>query len=309
MSHTVEVFAPAKVNLALHVTGRHAKGYHLLDSLVAFADVGDRLRLITSGRRPRLKVVGPEAGDVPGGIDNILYNVASRFWEPTIPLSFRLDKRIPVAAGLGGGSADAAACYRGLLFLRGLAEGREARMPNQEDVKELFAVGADVPVCVLGLPARVRGFGELVDPLPGFPPLPILLTNPRIPVATPDVFHALRDKNNPGLGEFPSDFSDPDILTTWCAGQRNDLEGPAISIAPVIAEVLDALGGLPGCRLARMSGSGATCFGLFDTLAAARSAGSELAARYPDWWIAPGRLNGGEIAAPQRFEAAVSADG
>lgn len=272
----IEVFAPAKVNLALHVTGRRADGYHLLDSLVAFAPFGDHLTLVPAPVLS-LTVTGPEGAGVPEGPENLVLRAAS-----LLPCgqgaAITLDKRLPPASGIGGGSSDAAAMLRGLALLRG------ASLPEDRGLE----LGADVPMCLDPRPARVRGIGEEITPVT-LPPLPAVLVNPRVSVPTPAVFKALTARDNPPMAPIPGFASTTDCID-WLAGQRNDLETPAKAIAPGIAAALSALAALPGCRLARMSGSGATCFGLFATLTEAETALTHLRATRPDWWSACGAL-------------------
>ena len=273
----IEVFAPAKVNLALHVTGQRADGYHLLDSLVAFAPVGDRLRLVAA-EEISLRVTGPESRGVPEGPENLVLRAAAAFG-PGPGAAIHLEKCLPAASGIGGGSSDAAAALRGMAALRAVP------MVSPEAVLKL---GADVPMCLVPTPARTRGIGEDLMPV-ALPPLPAVLANPRLEVPTPAVFKALPQKNNPPLAEIPA-FADAAACIDWLAAQRNDLQAPAVALEPMIATVLGALAALPGCRLARMSGSGATCFGLFETEAAAASASAILAAAQPGWWVAHGCL-------------------
>lgn len=260
--------APAKLNLALHVTGRRADGYHLLDSLVAFAATGDRLR-VASGP-DRLIVDGPFAGDVPAGADNLCLRAARAMGTTA---TIHLTKNLPVASGIGGGSADAAAVMRALA-----AQGHA--LPDNP-----AALGADIPVCLAGQPTRMRGIGERLDPVPDMPRLPLVLVNPGIPLSTPAVFAALAGRDNPGLPD--PDWQDAGGLIRWLQGTRNDLQAPAITLAPVIAQVLGDLQD-QGARLARMSGSGATCFGLFDSADAAARAAAALAR--PGWWVTASEL-------------------
>jgi 4-diphosphocytidyl-2-C-methyl-D-erythritol kinase len=295
----VKVFAPAKINLTLHVTGQRADGYHELDTVVAFADIGDWVTLYGSGP-VGLDVTGPEAVPELAGNDNIMWRTASRFWKPDMPLSMKLEKHLPMASGIGGGSADAAATYRGLLSLRAALEGRDApRDPTPQDARDLLSIGADVPMCVVSDPARVQGIGEQISPIADLHPYPIVLVNPRLQVSTPAVFSNLAVKHNPGLDPLPETFEDRDAALSWLRAQRNDLQRPAIDDCPVIAEVLNALEQSGTCSLARMSGSGATCFGLFERMHTANTAADAIRAAYPEWWVQVGRLNGGRHAAPQ----------
>ncbi|PTV96254.1 4-diphosphocytidyl-2-C-methyl-D-erythritol kinase [Rhodobacter aestuarii] len=272
-----EVFAPAKVNLALHVTGQREDGYHLLDSLVAFAPVGDMLQL-SPAESLSLKVTGPESRGVPEGPENLVLKAAA-LYGPGPGAAIHLDKCLPAASGIGGGSSDAAAALRGMAALRDVALASGAAVVK---------LGADVPMCLDPRPARTEGIGEELTPV-ALPPLPAVLVNPRVEVSTPAVFKALASKTNPAMEPIPAFVEAADCIA-WLARQRNDLQPPAVALAPVIAEVLAALSALPGCKLARMSGSGATCFGLFESDAAAEAAQAQLAAAQPGWWSAHGAL-------------------
>lgn len=283
----IEVFAPAKVNLALHVTGRRGDGYHLLDSLVAFAPLGDVLRL-SPAEGFSLSLSGPEAAGLPAGPDNLVLRAAA-LMGPGPGARFALQKRLPAASGIGGGSADAAAALRGLGALRG---------PGTALPEGLAQLGADVPMCLHPRPARTRGIGDQITPV-ALPPLPAVLVNPRQELSTPSVFNALQNKENPPLPEIPP-FAGAAECIDWLAGQRNDLQAPALALAPVIGTVLAALSARPGCRLARMSGSGATCFGLFATTAEAEAAAQALAAAHPGWWVGAGLLGDQTAAAEPR---------
>ncbi|SDY67986.1 4-diphosphocytidyl-2-C-methyl-D-erythritol kinase [Jannaschia faecimaris] len=253
-------FAPAKINLTLHVTGRRADGYHLLDSLVAFADVGDKL---TVAPGDGLTVTGLFAAGVPTDDSNLIRKALA------LAGVFRaviLDKQLPHPAGIGGGSSDAAAALR----LVG------AELP----VGKILTLGADVPVCMAAQGARMRGVGEVVEPV-ALPPLHAVLINPGLPVPTPAVFRALVSPENAPMPDLPR-WPDATSLVGWLAEQRNDLEPPALTVAPGIGDVLEALRG-SGAGLARMSGSGATCFGLYGSGADAAGAAARLA--HPDWWV------------------------
>ncbi|MDJ1006510.1 MAG: 4-(cytidine 5'-diphospho)-2-C-methyl-D-erythritol kinase [Paracoccaceae bacterium] len=267
---TVEVFAPAKINLTLHVTGRRADGYHTLDSLVCFAGIGDRVS-VTKAAETSLGVTGPFARDVPRGADNLVLRAAALLG---VTASITLEKNLPVASGIGGGSADAAAAIEALTDLHNVP------LPATD---ALLTLGADVPVCLMWGMVRMQGVGERLSPLDGRMSWPMVLVNPGVPVSTRAVFAGLRKPDNPPMDEpimeqIYNEFPD------WLAAQRNDLEAPAIAVAPVIAEVLDALRAEPGCRIARMSGSGATCFAIFDDDDQAADAVSTIAAAHPGWW-------------------------
>ena len=272
----VEAFAPAKINLTLHVTGRRTDGYHLLDSLVVFADVGDRVSVRPAGAS-RLRVTGPMTAGVPVGPENLVLQAAAL---SGITAEIRLEKHLPAAAGIGGGSSDAAATLRAL-----------ARMSGQPVPGDVLALGADVPVCMLARAARMRGIGEEVSAVADLPLLHAVLINPRVPVPTPAVFRRLTCWDNPPMSEVLPEWAGAGDLVRWLAEQRNDLQDPAIAEQPVIAQVIERLGVTPGCQLARMSGSGATCFGLYDDAETASSAASRLAAEFPGWWIRSARLS------------------
>lgn len=260
---TVTEPAPAKLNLALHVTGRRTDGYHLLDSLVCFARVGDEVTL-----RPgplALTIQGPFAAGLATADDNLCLRAARMAGAEA---SLTLTKNLPVAAGIGGGSADAAAVLRGL-----------ARMGHPLPVAP-HRLGADVPVCLASQPARMRGVGESLASVPPLPPMSLVLANPRIALSTPRVFAGLDRRDNPAMPDLPH-WPDLAGLIAWLHATRNDLEAPAIAAAPVIAEVLAALEFL-GAGFRRMSGSGATCFGLFARPDKARDAAAALARK--GWW-------------------------
>lgn len=265
-----KTFAPAKINLTLHVTGQRADGYHELDSLVAFADVGDRITVMR-GDAMELEVVGPRAEGVPTDETNLVWRAAALF---DIPVRLRLDKQLPMAAGIGGGSSDAAATLFAMSDLIG-----DKTLP--EGATEL---GADVRVCLARQSARMRGIGDQVEPV-DLPDLYAVLANPGVEVATPDVFKALENKHNLGMPKRLPKFRGGWSAIDWIAKQRNDLEAPAIAIAPVIGEVLSALSALTGARMARMSGSGATCFALFEEQSEAEEAADALSLKHPDWWV------------------------
>ena len=272
---TVEAFAPAKVNLTLHVTGHRADGYHLLDSLVAFADVGDRLIFRTS-ESLSLDVNGPLSKGVPGDENNLVLK-AAQWLNPRGTAAIMLEKHLPSEAGIGGGSADAAATLRGLSKLWD--------MPIPDNTAEL---GADVPVCLRPGAKRMSGIGEVLNDIPPLPPVWAVLANPGVSSPTPDVFGALLAKDNAPMPENIPAFKDAAELADWLAGQRNDLETPALALTPAIGLALEALRGLEGCLLSRMSGSGATCFGLFASEDGARAGAALLP---PAWWTAATRLS------------------
>ncbi|WP_353471209.1 4-(cytidine 5'-diphospho)-2-C-methyl-D-erythritol kinase [Salipiger sp. H15] len=278
-----DVFAPAKINLTLHITGQRDDGYHLLDSLVVFAPVGDALR-VAPAEALSLRVEGPEAAGIPADGDNLALRAAAMVGGGQ-GAAIVLEKVLPVASGIGGGSADAAAAARAMLAeadmldAAGLARAEAALLP----------LGADVPMCLASRPVRVRGIGEALEPV-ALPPLPAVLVNPRVPVSTPQIFRSLISRRNPPMPETLPEFSGPGALIAWLRDMRNDMEPAARALEPVIGTVLEELAALPGCGLARMSGSGATCFGLFATMGEAGAAAEVLRTARPDWWIAEGLL-------------------
>lgn len=253
-------FAPAKVNLTLHVTGRRGDGYHLLDSLVAFADVGDDVT-VAPGRG--LTVTGPFARGVPTDGRNLVLRALDL---AQAPRAVTLDKHLPHPAGIGGGSSDAAAVLR--LVGAGLS------------AEQVLSLGADVPVCLLARGARMSGIGEIVRPV-ALPRLCAVLVNPGLSVPTPEVFRALTTPDNAPMGDLP-EWENAGDLIRWLGTMRNDLEPPALTVAPAIGDVLDAIR-QSGAGLARMSGSGATCCGLYPDAAAAARAVTEL--NRPGWWV------------------------
>ncbi len=279
--------APAKLNLYLHVVGRRPDGYHLLDSLVAFAGVHDTI-VAEKANALTLTVEGPFAAALSAEADNLVLRAARaladaagvRPWA-----ALRLVKRLPVASGIGGGSADAAAAL--------LAAGELWRITHKPGALARLALklGADVPVCLEGRAAQLGGIGEKVDPAPPLPRTPLVLVNPLVPLPTPSVFKARSgpfSKPAP-LASAPRDARD---LAEALAARRNDLTNAALGLVPAIKDILAALEAQPGCLLARMSGSGATCFALFAEDGEAGAAAAALRASKPGWWVAPSELVG-----------------
>jgi len=272
--------APAKVNLFLHVTGRRADGLHLLDSLVVFAEIGDSLAL-TPAPALRLAVEGPEARALAAEPDNLVLRAARALAEASArpaAVALTLTKRLPVASGIGGGSADAAATLRLLARHWGIVVPPELA-PR---------LGADVTACLLSRALRFGGIGEVISPAPSLPRLGLVLCNPRLPLATAAVFSASRPRASTPAVLPPAWASAAAMAGDLAQATRNDLEAAAIGLCPPIAEVLTALTTLPGCLLARMSGSGATCFGLFESPAEAAAAAARLR---PGWWAWGGGLH------------------
>jgi 4-diphosphocytidyl-2-C-methyl-D-erythritol kinase len=276
--------APAKINLTLHVTGRRADGWHTLESLVVLSRGGDTLSL-TEGEPLSLSVEGPGAAATGRVEDNLVLRAAGHFAQrfPGAMLgSFHLVKRLPVAAGLGGGSSDAAAA------LRLLARANEVALDDTGVMEAARLTGADVPVCLMGHARMMRGTGDELGPLLTLPPLIGLLINPGEPVATKEVFSLMKIAPGAatGFGGHPKLYPNmpPDALVAALCKGRNDLESAACLLAPVIGDVLAVLSAAPVCRLARMSGSGATCFGLFKDCRTAARAKKAILRVHPSWW-------------------------
>ena len=276
--------APAKINLTLHVTGRRADGWHTLESLVALSRGGDTLTL-TEGEPLSLSVEGSGAAASGRVEDNLVLRAARHFAQryPGARLgSFHLVKRLPVAAGLGGGSSDAAAA------LRLLARANAISLGDMGVIDAARATGADVPVCLMGRARMMRGKGDELGPLLALPPLIGLLVNPGEPVATNEVFSLMKITPGAatGFGGHPDLYPNmpPEALIAALRKGRNDLEAAACLLAPVIGDVLAVLSAAPGCRLARMSGSGATCFALFQNCRSAARAKKAILRAHPSWW-------------------------
>jgi 4-diphosphocytidyl-2-C-methyl-D-erythritol kinase len=283
--------APAKVNLTLRVLGRRADGYHEILSLVAFAGIGDRLSFLPGGK-PSLTVHGPSATAAGGGAENLVLKaaraLAARISSIVLGV-FDLEKNLPVAAGIGGGSADAAAALRLIARANGVA-------PDDPRLYEAArATGADVPVCLDPRPRLMHGIGEKLSKPLVLPLLHALLVNPGAALATKDVFAGWTPAAEPiplldlAAIETATGFEQ---LLKCLATQPNDLEAAAVKLAPPIADVIAVLRSLPGCRLVRMSGSGATCFALFGSQSAAQSAAQMLIGKYPQWWVRATTLGG-----------------
>jgi 4-diphosphocytidyl-2-C-methyl-D-erythritol kinase len=283
----IKEFAPAKINLWLHVLGRRPDGLHELDSLVAFLDYGDRIA-IEPAHELSLSITGPFAGRLAEERRNLALTAAKAVAaaagrEPRLHIS--LEKYLPVAGGIGGGSADAAA------VIRGLARFWKLDWPIEARIELAATLGADVPVCLEGRPAVVRGIGEKLSYLPRFPAVPGLLVNPGIGIRTEEVF---RRRAGPFStpAPFPSDLAETESLFRLISDKRNDLYPPALALAPVVSEVLAEIEALEGCRIARMSGSGSTCFALFETPGLAERAAHRIEAHHPDWWVYAGTIGG-----------------
>ncbi len=280
MTNIVRADAPAKVNLALHVTGRRDDGYHLLETLVVFVEPGDCIT-VSAAASDMFEVSGPYAADVPRDASNLVLrarNALRAAAAPCSPVAIELEKNLPVASGVGGGSSDAAATLRALSRLWGLEFGKDRLI-------EIGApLGADLPMCLTAHPLIARGTGDIIEPLDAFFPLALVLANNGTALATPDVFAALEHRNGSGLPPLPRKLRPP-AFAEWLGQTRNDLEEPACRLVPEIGDVLAELTAA-GASLARMSGSGATCFGTFAHKDAAVCAAERIKAAHPGWFVA-----------------------
>ncbi|WP_420959732.1 4-(cytidine 5'-diphospho)-2-C-methyl-D-erythritol kinase [Brucella sp. IR073] len=282
--NTISLLAPAKINLALHVTGRRDDGYHLLESLVAFAAYGDRID-VSPAFADRFTVSGPFAQGIPVDTGNLVLKardaLKERFAGQTSPVAIHLTKNLPIASGIGGGSSDAAATLAALNMLWNLGL----------DLPALCGIGlklgADLPMCLhgqqIGSPLIARGIGEALTSLPRLPSLPIVLINDGTGISTPDVFRALTCRDNPPLPS-PADFPGIEAVCAYLRQTRNDLYPAALALSPALGGVLSLLRET-GARFAQMSGSGATCFGIFPDNTAAERAAVHIKERHPDWFV------------------------
>ena len=276
--------APAKINLYLHVVGRRDDGYHLLDSLVGFAEAGDVLQA-TQADTLELTLTGRFGAALAVEPDNLVLRAARALAEAAgVPprAHLLLDKRLPVASGIGGGSADAAATLRALQRLW------DCRLPEGVLHRLALRLGADVPVCLHSRTLRMSGIGDRLDPAPALPDCGLLLVNLGVAVETRAVFRARSGEFSAPV-QLPAAWTDAADLASWLRGTRNDLQPPALALQPVIGDTLRAIESQPDCLLARMSGSGATCFGLFPSPAAAHRAGAAL--QPTGWWCAAGAFH------------------
>jgi 4-diphosphocytidyl-2-C-methyl-D-erythritol kinase len=268
--------APAKINLFLHVGERRADGFHPLQSLAVFTDLGDVLAM-EDAVELSLAVAGPFAAGLQGEGDNLVLRAGRALGSGGARLT--LTKNLPVASGIGGGSADAAAALRGLSRLW---------TTGDRNLHEIAAtLGSDIPVCVDSTAAFMEGRGEILRPVPSMPRVPMLLVNPGVPVPTRDVFAALESRSGAEMKLPGGHFQDTADLLRFLESTRNDLQAPALKLQPVIGEVLAAIAALPGALMARMSGSGATCFGIFADDDCCRRAAGTLRLAAPGWWVAP----------------------
>ena len=280
---TVNEFAPAKINLNLHVTGQREDGYHLIESLVVFADVGDEIYVELSDV-DHLTIGGPFAA----GLDNSGQNLAAKARDqlrarhdfPAIRI--QLTKNLPVSSGIGGGSSDAAATLRAIAKLFGLPDGVIADVAMN--------LGADVPMCLAARTLIAKGIGEQLTANHDVPDLHVVLVNPNVAVPTPDVFKRLSNRNNPALPSLPAGLVLADFAE-WLSRTRNDLQLSALQLCPQIGDALIALAETAP-MLTRMSGSGATCYGLFPNAVSAAAAAQTIAARNPKWWVKPAKTGG-----------------
>ncbi|MGO9135162.1 MAG: 4-(cytidine 5'-diphospho)-2-C-methyl-D-erythritol kinase [Methylovirgula sp.] len=283
--------APAKINLTLHVTGRRPDGYHQLESLVAFSRGGDTLSL-APGEELRLTIAGPTASSA-GDLDSNLVIKAARNLAARVEGlrlgAFHLVKNLPVAAGIGGGSSDAAAALRLLAKANGLS------LDDPRLLEAAAATGADVPVCLAAKARMMMGIGESLGPVLKLPPMPVLIVNPRQALETKSVFAQMKIAvgAETHYGTHPQIASGEarDPLIAALKKGRNDMEDAACVLAPIIGDVLAILSAAPGCRLARMSGSGATCFALFPDCRAVAKAKRAIDAAHPNWWVKAAMLN------------------
>ncbi|APG83663.1 4-(cytidine 5'-diphospho)-2-C-methyl-D-erythritol kinase [Sinorhizobium americanum] len=286
--------APAKINLALHVVGQRADGHHLLESLVTFAECGDRVAL-SPAEADRFTLSGPFGRDLPlsaeGKSGNLVLRARDLLRRELIergdaagPVHLHLEKNLPIASGIGGGSADAAATLRGLLSLW------RAEIAPEKLGELALALGADVPMCLDGRPLLAKGIGEEIAPVADLPSFAIVLVNPLVAVSTPVIFRMLAEKCNPPLTLPPVARTAADWLTAL-AGMRNDLERPARALEPTIDAVSAALQTVEA-KLVRMSGSGATSFGLFDSDERAAAAAQRISADHPEWYVLATRTAG-----------------
>ncbi|MER8830263.1 4-(cytidine 5'-diphospho)-2-C-methyl-D-erythritol kinase [Mesorhizobium sp. M0938] len=277
--------AHAKINLALHVTGRRADGYHTIESLAVFTRFGDSVE-IELADSDGFSVSGRYASTVPPDDSNLVIKARDALREQaglqhTPPVAIRLEKNLPVASGVGGGSSDAAT------VLRGLAETWRLDLDEAELARVALPLGADVPMCLAAKPLIARGIGDELSTVPGFPALGLVLVNPGTAVSTAEVFNALSGRDNEGLPPLPRNL-DFHSIRNWLEVTRNDLEPAARAIQPAIGKALSVLN-KAGAGFARMSGSGATCFGLFETGNVAKRAAVDIRSRHPDWFVAATR--------------------
>lgn len=278
MLDVVEEFAPAKINLALHVTGLRSDGYHLLETIVAFADVGDRLT-VQDAQSDAFTICGPFAPALSGDSGNLVLDARDAMRsdaKSSRPVSIQLEKNLPVSSGIGGGSADAAACLRALRRLWSLPHS-DAELADMG-----VALGADVPMCLTSKPLFASGIGDEIEPVSEMPTMPLVMVNPNLAVSTPEVFKRLTHKTNPGI-TLPAGGSGDDWIAAL-KSMRNDLEAAAEAVLPAVSECRSALSD-SGALIARMSGSGATCFGIYGDGQKAADAADTIRSTHPTWYV------------------------
>ena len=277
---TIAGVANAKINLTLHVTGKLPNGFHEIDSLVVFTSFGDTLEL-EPAEGFSLSTQGPYSKALPHPSENIILSALRLLEERGTGFRINLEKSIPVSAGLGGGSVNAALALR-------LASDY-LKYPLPADTRKITSIGSDLPVCLTGKPSMVSGLGEKIAVLGSFPEFPLLLVNPNKPVQTQDVYKGLTKVNNSSQTPFPALGNKNDIIS-WIREQRNDLEPPALQLCPEIKDILSRLQDQEGCLVARMSGSGGTCFGIFQTAEQVSVAAKAIKQLEPGWWVQPTRI-------------------
>ncbi len=278
VERTISLIAPAKINLALHITGRRDDGYHLLDSLVVFARFGDKVS-VKQALVDSFEMSGPFGSDLPSDASNLVLKardaLRTLFPEQAVPVAIHLEKRLPIASGIGGGSSDAAAALCALTTLWNI---ETERLPEIG-----LTLGADVPMCLHGKPLIARGIGDEIEPLAGFPRLPMVLVNNGVSISTPQVFAGLQKRDNPPLPALSS-LSTIDHVCSYLAGTENHLSSATEKLAPTIVVTMNALRNTAS-RLVRMSGSGGTCFAIYDSAEEAEAAATGLRQRHPDWFV------------------------
>ena len=275
-------FAPAKINLALHVVGRNNQGYHKLESLVVFANIGDKIT-IKQSEKDQLKITGQFASSLNISNDNLIIKALEIYrknWTNNIPkgLEITLEKNLPIASGIGGGSADCAAMFRLLNQIS------DKKIPSLELEKLALTLGADIPICINSKPAIMKNIGEIIEPINIFPNAYIVLINPMQKISTKDIFNSLRTPNNSTLPDYTQTFTNLEILKIWLKQTRNDLTAPAIKQAPIIKQIIDEFQANKNCLFTSMSGSGATVFALFTCLNDAKAANSKMNIKWPQFW-------------------------
>lgn len=290
MAAELQESARVKINLNLHVTGKRPDGFHELESLVVFAPPGDIL-IAREAEQAVLDLAGPFAAALSSTDDNLVLRAANALAAhagATPSAYLRLEKNLPIASGLGGGSADAAAALRTLKALWQLG------VSDSELHEIAFSLGADVPACLISRPLIMRGIGEQLELLDAFPRFDMLLVNPGVGVSTPQVFQKLAWTSHAARQAMPSlpEAATKDAVITWLKRTKNDLQEPAIRLVPEIAATLDALQSTPGCKLARMSGSGATCFGIYENPHAVVNGSRQIRSKHAHWWISSVKTDG-----------------